>query len=138
MQQSTAMPRLDSDKPETIIHKGLDGVIVDETAISQVRPETNSLTYRGYAVQDLSAHCRFEEVAYLLWNGELPTKKQLVGLRARRAEAARDRANRMSRSSSAFPRRRIRWIRSAPRSASSARPRSRGAASPRPRTAAGP
>jgi 2-methylcitrate synthase len=77
MQQATAMPRLD-DKPETVIHKGLDGLTVDETAISQVRPETNSLTYRGYAVQDLCAHCRFEEVAYLLWNGELPTKKELA------------------------------------------------------------
>jgi hypothetical protein len=34
---------------------------------SRVVPETNSLTYRGYAVQDLAAHCSFEEVAYLLW-----------------------------------------------------------------------
>ncbi len=47
------------------IEKGLDGIIVDETAISQVMPETNSLTYRGYAVQDLCRHCCFEAVAYL-------------------------------------------------------------------------
>ena len=40
--------------------------------------ETNSLTYRGYAVQDLAANCKFEEVAYLMWNGELPTKQQLA------------------------------------------------------------
>ncbi len=38
------------------IEKGLDGVIVDETSISQVMPETNSLTYRGYPVQDLCEH----------------------------------------------------------------------------------
>lgn len=61
----------------TKIHKGLAGVVVDRTAISKVVPETNSLTYRGYAVQDLAAHCSFEHVAYLLWNGELPTSPQL-------------------------------------------------------------
>jgi citrate synthase len=45
-------------------------------------PETNSLTYRGYPVQDLAAHCSFEQVAYLLWHGELPTDVQLSQLRA--------------------------------------------------------
>ncbi|MEU1998832.1 bifunctional 2-methylcitrate synthase/citrate synthase [Nocardia gamkensis] len=59
------------------INKGLAGVIVDTTAISKVVPETNSLTYRGYAVQDLAAHCGFEQVAYLLWHGELPTHAEL-------------------------------------------------------------
>ncbi|GAA2838384.1 bifunctional 2-methylcitrate synthase/citrate synthase [Crossiella cryophila] len=59
------------------IHKGLAGVAVDTTTISMVNPETNSLTYRGYPVQELAAHCRFEEVAYLLWHGELPTPAQL-------------------------------------------------------------
>lgn len=60
-----------------IIHKGLAGVVVDTTAISKVVPETNSLIYRGYPVQDLAARCSFEEVAYLLWYGELPTSLQL-------------------------------------------------------------
>jgi 2-methylcitrate synthase/citrate synthase II len=59
------------------IKKGLAGVVVDETAVSKVNPETNSLIYRGYPVQDLCAECRFEEVAYLMWHGELPTKAQL-------------------------------------------------------------
>jgi len=58
------------------IKKGLMGVTVDETAISKVMPEINSLTYRGYAAQDLCANCQFEEVAYLILNGELPNKKQ--------------------------------------------------------------
>ena len=58
------------------IHKGLAGVVVDTTAISSVNPETNSLLYRGYPVQELAAHCTFEEVAFLLWNGELPTPEQ--------------------------------------------------------------
>ena len=59
------------------IKKGLMGVTVDETSISKVMPEINSLTYRGYAAQDLCALCKFEEVAYLILNGELPNKKQL-------------------------------------------------------------
>ena len=59
------------------IKKGLMGVTVDETSVSKVMPEINSLTYRGYAAQDLCASCRFEEVAYLILNGELPNKKQL-------------------------------------------------------------
>ena len=59
------------------IKKGLLGIVVDETTISQVMPDINSLTYRGYAVQDLCEKCIFEEVAYLVLNGELPNKKQL-------------------------------------------------------------
>jgi 2-methylcitrate synthase len=59
------------------IKKGLLGIIVDETEISKVMPEINSLTYRGYAAQDLCERCDFEEVAYLILNKELPNKKQL-------------------------------------------------------------
>jgi len=59
------------------IKKGLLGIVVDETTISQVMPEINSLTYRGYAVQDLSEMCSFEEVAYLILNGDLPNSIQL-------------------------------------------------------------
>ena len=60
------------------IKKGLLGIVVDETEISKVMPEINSLTYRGYAAQDLCARCKFEEVAYLILNKELPNKKQLT------------------------------------------------------------
>ena len=59
------------------IKKGLMGIVVDETTISQVMPEINSLTYRGYKVQDLCEKCSFEEVAYLVLNGELPKPKEL-------------------------------------------------------------
>ena len=41
------------------IKKGLLGIVVDETEISKVMPEINSLTYRGYAAQDLCARCDF-------------------------------------------------------------------------------
>jgi 2-methylcitrate synthase/citrate synthase II len=63
---------------EVEIKKGLVGVIADETKVSEVMPDINSLTYRGYAVQDLAEACIFEEVAYLLLNGELPNKSQLT------------------------------------------------------------
>ncbi|MFC9335299.1 bifunctional 2-methylcitrate synthase/citrate synthase [Arthrobacter sp. NPDC057009] len=65
------------------IKKGLDGVVVDYTAVSKVNPDTNSLLYRGYPVQELAARCSFEEVAYLLWNGELPSSGELSDFTAR-------------------------------------------------------
>ena len=71
-----------------VIYKGLAGVVVDTTSISKVVPETNSLTYRGYPVQDLAAQCSFEQVAYLLWHGELPNDGQLERF------TQRERANR--------------------------------------------
>ncbi|MHA7264501.1 bifunctional 2-methylcitrate synthase/citrate synthase [Arthrobacter sp. TMN-37] len=61
------------------IHKGLAGVTVDTTSVSKVNPETNSLLYRGYPVQELAAKCSFEEVAWLLWHGELPGRDELAG-----------------------------------------------------------
>ena len=69
---TTPLPIMTED-----IKKGLLGIVVDETEVSKVMPEINSLTYRGYAAQDLCAKCKFEEVAYLILNGELPSEKQL-------------------------------------------------------------
>ena len=59
------------------IFKGLAGVPVDYTAVSKVNPESNSLLYRGYPVQELAAQKSFEEVAWLLWKGELPNPSEL-------------------------------------------------------------
>lgn len=77
---------------ETDIKKGLAGVVVDYTAVSKVNPDTNSLLYRGYPVQDLAASKSFEEVALLLWTGELPSEAELADFvaaeRAGRALAA--------------------------------------------------
>ena len=67
---------------DTEVRYGLAGVLADDTAISKVVPETNSLTYRGYAVQDLAVNGSFEETAYLIWHGELPTAAQLDDFRA--------------------------------------------------------
>jgi 2-methylcitrate synthase/citrate synthase II len=67
---------------ENDVRRGLVGVIADTTAISSVNSETNSLLYRGYPVQELAARCSFEEVAYLLWHGELPGDDDLVAFEA--------------------------------------------------------
>ncbi|WP_402466580.1 bifunctional 2-methylcitrate synthase/citrate synthase [Isoptericola aurantiacus] len=70
-----------TDSPtEADVRKGLAGVVADTTAISKVDPETNSLLYRGYPVQDLAATQPFEAVAHLLWHGELPTAPELAAL----------------------------------------------------------
>ena len=58
--------------------KGLEGVIFDTTTVSHVVPEEKSLFYRGYPVHELADRCTFEEVAYLLLHGELPTAAQLT------------------------------------------------------------
>ena len=65
-------------KPE-----GLEGIIVGDTTISTVGKEGIGLTYRGYDIHDLAAHSTFEEVAYLLVYGQLPTLAQLQGYRDR-------------------------------------------------------
>ena len=68
------------------IKKGLAGVVVDTTAISKVNPESNSLLYRGYPVQELAATQPFEAVAFLLWHGELPSDDELAAFRAQERE----------------------------------------------------
>src|SRR5690242_13626254 len=66
-------------EPEKVnVKKGLEGVVMDTSAVSKVNPDTNSLIYRGYPVQDLAEMCSFEEVAYLMYNSELPNKAQLA------------------------------------------------------------
>jgi 2-methylcitrate synthase/citrate synthase II len=67
-----------TDQATPEIHKGLAGVVADVTAVSRVNPDSNSLLYRGYPVQELAAQKSFEEVAYLLWHGELPTDAELA------------------------------------------------------------
>jgi 2-methylcitrate synthase/citrate synthase II len=72
---------------EPQIFKGLAGVVVDNTAVSKVNPETNSLLYRGYPVQELAASKSFEEVAWLLWKGELPTPTELLAFATKERSA---------------------------------------------------
>jgi citrate synthase len=73
--------------PETEVYSpGLEGVIAGETAISTVM---GGLRYRGYPVTELAAVASFDEVAYLLLHGELPTAEQLGGFQSRLAAASR-------------------------------------------------
>ncbi len=62
---------------------GLEGIIVGTTAISTVGKEGVGLTYRGYDIHDLAKYATFEEVAYLLLYGELPSASQLSAYRDR-------------------------------------------------------
>ena len=55
----------------------LSGVPAGNTALCSVGKSGNDLHYRGYDIADLAAHCEFEEVAYLLIHGVLPTQSQL-------------------------------------------------------------
>src|SRR5262245_26191106 len=63
---------------------GLEGVIAGETAISTI---VGGLRYRGYPVTELAEKCTFDEVAYLLLHGELPTVTQLADFHLRLAAA---------------------------------------------------
>ncbi|MCC6357466.1 MAG: citrate synthase [Phycisphaerales bacterium] len=65
---------------EQLYRPGLEGIIAGETEISAVKQD--SLMYRGYAIEELAEHSNFEEVAYLLFYGELPTAPQLTQYRA--------------------------------------------------------
>ncbi|MFB0970155.1 MAG: citrate/2-methylcitrate synthase, partial [Pseudomonadales bacterium] len=62
---------------------GLRGQSAGETALCTVGQEGSGLTYRGYGIDDLAANARFEEVAYMLLYGELPTQEQLTAYMAR-------------------------------------------------------
>jgi 2-methylcitrate synthase/citrate synthase II len=69
-----------------IYSPGLEGVIAGETAISTI---AEGLSYRGYPVTELAEKATFDEVAYLLLHGELPTARQLEEFRQRVAVARR-------------------------------------------------
>jgi citrate synthase len=56
---------------------GLEGVLAARTVISMVDGQNGRLVFRGYVIADLAEEMSYEEVAYLLWNGELPTRSQL-------------------------------------------------------------
>ncbi|MBI2370599.1 MAG: citrate synthase [Deltaproteobacteria bacterium] len=71
------------------LEKGLEGVLAAETSLCHVDGKRGRLIYRGYDILDLARHATFEEVAYLLWFGNLPTAAQLEELLSRLA-AARD------------------------------------------------
>jgi 2-methylcitrate synthase len=62
---------------------GLAGVVVGKTAIATVGKAGSGLTYRGYGIDDLAEHATFEEVAWLLTRGSLPSRRELDAYTAR-------------------------------------------------------
>jgi citrate synthase len=66
----------------------LSGVVVAETSICSIDAEHGVLMYRGYDIADLAEHATYEEVAYLLLEGELPDGDQLTGFRDELAGSA--------------------------------------------------
>jgi citrate synthase len=63
--------------PEVVKARGLEGVVALDTDVSFIDGQQGGLIYRGYDIRDLATNATFEEVAYLLWNGELPNQTQL-------------------------------------------------------------
>jgi citrate synthase len=68
------------------VSKGLEGVVVGDSSICLIDGNEGRLIYRGYDIHDLAANLAFEEVAYLLWYGDLPTRTQLSDLKKRLGE----------------------------------------------------
>ncbi len=62
--------------------RGLEGVVAAETKLCDLDGAHGRLAYAGYNIDDLARKATFEEVCHLLWHGELPTKAQLMELRA--------------------------------------------------------
>ena len=61
----------------SIYAKGLEGVIANESALSNVEGAEGRLSYLGYSIDDLVEHCTFEEVTHLLHHGHLPNRAEL-------------------------------------------------------------
>ncbi len=81
---------------------GLEGIIGAQTAISMVDGANGRLVYQGYVIADLAEEMSFEEVAFLLWEGQLPKRGELEGLTSELA-ANRDLTNAATTALEALP-----------------------------------
>jgi len=66
-----------TDEQPIEIHRGLNGVYFDRSAVSSIDGRAGELRYRGYSIHDLARHSTFEEICHLLMKGELPTREEL-------------------------------------------------------------
>src|SRR5512143_3967227 len=66
----------------TQLIRGLEGVVAAETRLCDLDGKNGRLAYRGYDIADLAREATFEEVAHLLWHGELPARGRLDAFRA--------------------------------------------------------
>lgn len=80
MSESSGKTSPPAFKPKKSV--ALSGTPAGSTAICTVGHSGNDLHYRGYDIRDLAAHCEYEEVAYLLVHGKLPTASDLAGYKA--------------------------------------------------------
>ena len=84
---STMIPGTNENSQKEAVSKskkgGLEGVVAATTAISKVEGTAGRLIYRGYNIHDLTRTTSFEEVAHLLWFGDLPNKEELLDLKIR-------------------------------------------------------
>lgn len=76
----------DAARAKTPPKAGLEGIVAATTSISNVDGQAGRLIYRGYDIHDLAHATTFEEIAYLLWFGHLPTRSELNTLCARLSE----------------------------------------------------
>src|SRR3974390_201663 len=77
--ETTAM---DETTEKIEIHRGLKGVYFDRSRVCDIDGRAGELRYRGYSIHDLAERSSFEETAWLLLHGELPTAKQLAEFNA--------------------------------------------------------
>jgi 2-methylcitrate synthase len=78
--QQPASPRREVPPPKKSV--ALSGVIAGNTALCSVGRTGNDLNYRGYDILEIAEACEFEEIAYLLIHGKLPTRAELAGYKA--------------------------------------------------------
>src|SRR3954470_8603246 len=79
----TSAAAAQTQKPSQAAAGSLKDVVAAPTAICTIDGIEGRLIYRGYQIEDLAANATFEEVVYLLWEGELPNKSQLEAFKAR-------------------------------------------------------
>lgn len=68
---------MSGDEKSIDIHRGLNGVYFDRSAVSSIDGRAGELRYRGYSIHELARYSDFEEICYLLMKGELPTREEL-------------------------------------------------------------
>src|SRR5436190_21665359 len=83
MTSATSVTPTQTAKPAPSSAGSLKDVIAAPTAICTIDGIEGKLIYRGYSIEDLAANTTFEEVVYLLWEGDLPNQKQLDAFSAR-------------------------------------------------------
>ena len=71
----------------TELKRGLEGVVVTESGLSDIDGDAGRLIYRGYTIEELARQASYEETLYLLWHGELPNSEQLESFAAEMADA---------------------------------------------------